>query len=269
MKLLQTSDTHIGISTEGQIKVMLREAAKTDFDVLVHCGDYCGTELGWKCVKKTVEQIRKVFPDKAYVSVLGNHDYWCKTNKKTKIVNSFGEVTYKTTRPHAADYLVNLENIIKIFKDNDVHFLDRDGVYIHPDFTYAPIIGASGWYTNPNPPTTDYMRLPLGLEGDTNRFLLKETERRLFETADEQLRDFDPSWQSLVFVSHFPVIKGEDYKGRFEDFSWGEYIANYFIEKYGCKYFLNGHSHQTHDGPLRYECGSDYHNPKAKIVEVY
>lgn len=266
MKIAQISDTHIGITTEGQLKVCFEKAAEENPDVVVHCGDYGGTTEGGKCVRRTVKLLRKYFPDTPIVSTIGNHDYWC-SGKLKLIVGWDGNAKYVRGAPGPEDFKKNLEVIRDAFREANVHFLDKEGVYVHPLFKHVVFIGASGWYSNPNPPTNDRRWLPIGLEGDTNRLILKTTEDDLFR-AEETLKDFE-SWQTLIFVSHFPVINtGRDYKGAFEDFSWRESIADFFVAKYNCQHFLCGHAHQLHKGPLRYECGPDYYRPTYQIIEV-
>lgn len=261
MRILQISDTHLGITTEGQIKQMLRKALKEEFDVIVHCGDYCGGMMGWRKVRDTVRLIRKFFPDKLFLSTIGNHDYWCHSNKRAKEGGRWIK-----TRPDLHVYAENLRKIEEVFREHSVHFLDKDGLASHPSFPGVLFIGASGWYTNPNPPTNDGRFLPIGLEGDTHRSLLKATEANLWRTEEVlKTRMYD----EVIFVSHFPVVNtGPDYKGRFEDFSWSESVARYFQETYKCKYFLCGHAHSLHKGPLRYECGPDYYRPTYQIIEV-
>lgn len=249
MKVALISDTHLGLTTKGQLKTMLKALVKEDFDVLVHAGDYCGGEVGHRQVRLTVELIRSFFPDKPFLSVIGNHDYWCRDGRPS--MDSFNE---------------NLDKIKQTFKTHKVHFLDYDGVWSHPDFIDIAFVGSSGWYAHPNPPTNDANFLPIGIDGDTNRYLIKLAEDRLFANLD----GIDKSLHnSVVFVSHFPVIKAHDYKGRFEDFSWRESLGNFLQEEHGIKFFFNGHAHQLHTGPLRYECGSDYFNPKYIIIHVY
>lgn len=271
MRILQISDTHLGITTEGQIKVMLRNASKEEFDIIVHCGDYCGGFMGNKKLKPTLRQIRKFFPDKPFLSVIGNHDWWCH-GKMVKRPSAFDpDFSVKVMSKAGPDnFFDNYEKIVAAFKEFNVHFLDKDGIYSHPDHPEVVFTGASGWYAHPNPYTNDHKWLPIGLEGNTNNWLLKNTEADLHRNEDQlKATGFDKTKQKLVFVSHFPVVNaGRDYKGAFEDFSWSAAICDYYQEEYGCKHFLCGHAHQLHKGPLRYECGPDYRFPAYQIVEV-
>lgn len=253
MKVLQISDTHIGITKEKSIRKMLRNTSNEDFDLILHCGDYCGGLIGHKSVKSTVTLIRSFFPDKPFLSVIGNHDFWYFKDKK---------------RPSEKNFNYNYQKIKEVFSENNVHFLDEDGIYQHPDFENIIFTGNSGWYNNPMPPTNDKDYLPLAIEGDTNSYLERSARNKLYKQLDQLDQIYEKGYHIICFVSHFPVVKAEDYKGKFELFSWDESISKLFQEDYDCKHFFCGHAHQLHKGPLRYECGTDYCNPKYHIIEV-
>jgi predicted phosphohydrolase len=238
---------------------MMAKIATENFDVLVHCGDWCGGVLGWKSIKTTLQLINASLPDKPILAVKGNHDYWCQTKKPTQ-----NGIRYEQQKPSIDDFNTNLEKIIQLFQEYKVHFLDNDGVYKHNNIHIA---GVSGWYNNGNPPTNDQNFLPLGMDGDTHRFMLREAEKKFRNLVDNDLKTFDKNKDILVFVSHFPVIKPPQ-DSKFELYSWSSHIGDFLQEEYNCKYFLNGHAHQLHKGPLRYECGSDYQKPKYQIIEV-
>jgi len=255
VRVLQISDNHWGITKEKHLRRELKKATEEDFDVIVHCGDYCGGTMGHKTVGATVRTIREYFPDKIYISVLGNHDFWCRKG-----------MGRSSSRPQMEAFVKNLDRITECFKQHNVHFLDQDGVFLYKNVAF---MGHSGWYTHPHPPTNDQFFLPIGLGGDTNRYLLKQANDTIYEQVD--FLEIHPALADLevVFVSHFPVIKaGPDYKGRFEDFSWAVGMGNFIQTCFDCKYFLNGHAHQLHQGPLRWECGPDYGAPTYQIVEI-
>ena len=250
MRIAQTSDTHLGITKEAALRRMLNDLKKEEFDILVHCGDYSGGTIGHRTLRATVRLIREAFPEKPFVSVCGNHDLWS---------NPRGLEHFRT----------NYDAIVSCFKEHGVHFLDEDGPYIHPAFPNHTFIGHTGWYSNPHPPTNDENFLPTGLEGDTNRYLLRKAE----DTLVAQTGLIGTGWRdgvdTLIFVSHFPVVNtGPDYKGPFELYSWNANISKWLAEDFGCRHFLCGHAHQRHEGPLRWEAGSDYYKPRYQIIEV-
>lgn len=253
MLIAQTSDLHIEITTEKQIKKLLKDMAVDKPDLIINCGDNTGTLVGHKCTKRVAKIFRDTFPDTPILWTNSNHDRWCADSNR---------------RPSMDKYLDNLAKIEQTLKDNNIHYLDNDGVYKHPDHPDLFFVGCSGWYGHPNPPTKDANYLPFGYDGDTHRAILRDTENDLHRNL-ATIEKFDKAVDTMVFISHFPVINtGDDYKGTFELFSWREAIGTFLIEEYGCKYFLNGHAHQLHTGPLRYECGSDYYKPKYQLINL-
>lgn len=249
VKVCQTSDTHIGLTKPQSILKMLRKIKLVDeqdpFDLLVHNGDYCGGTEGARSVRSTVKMIRELFPDKPFISTIGNHDLWClKRSSRKKF-------------PSLTDFQENYDGIIKTFQDNQVHFLDEDGPYRFLDWTF---IGHCGWYLNPAPNTNDQYYLPFGIEGNTHHHLYKKAQRQL----EDNINKLSTSDTNIIFCSHFPVIKCEK-DALFDKYSWSSSIGDFFQEEYHCNIFLNGHAHQYVEGPLRFESGSDYGKPAFKI----
>lgn len=244
MKIVLTSDTHLGITGKGQIKNLFKDIAKESPDLIIHAGDYSGNMKGAGAVGLTCAALRKFNPDVPVVSVIGNHDFW------------------SGWKCGGGDYVVNYDKILKAFKDHNVHFLDESGSFVLEDIE---IIGASGWYTNPQPPTNDANFLPVGLEGDTNRSLL----RRSTQIILKQIEAADPT-KLIIVTTHFGLIKsGDDWKGGFEAFSWNDQaMVRYIQEKFPRVIFINGHAHQLHEGPLKYECGSDYKKPNYITIDT-
>jgi len=245
--LCQTSDTHIGLTKPSSLIKMFRRLRQLDekepFDLFVHCGDYCGGQQGARSVQTTVKMFRDEFPTKPYISVIGNHDLWC-TGYRRK------------GRPSVVDFMTNYEKIQATFKEYGVHFLDEDGPFRFQGWTF---VGHSGWYASLNPKTNDANFLPLGIEGNTHHYLSRKAQRQL---EDNLLLTAETD--RVVFVSHFPVIRVEGDR-YFDEFSWSSSIGDHLQEAYGCKYFFNGHAHQLHSGPLRYECGPDYGKPTYRV----
>jgi hypothetical protein len=258
MRILQISDSHWGISSPKTLMKFFKKIHKDkmEFDLILHCGDYSGTKEGFKPTRATVRTIRELWPDKSYLTVLGNHDFYCASSNLN-------------TKPSLFSFQENYSKITEMFKEYKVHFLDEDGIYINPAFPNIVFIGNSGWYNNWNPPTNDQYHLPYMVEGNTHRWLERKARKTLYNQLTEIDKFYDKDKHTICFVSHFPVVKeGDDWKGSFEEFSWDVNIGNLMQEDYNCKYFFEGHSHMYSHGPLKYNCGSDYYKPKYQIVEV-
>ena len=238
-----TSDTHVGITPKDSVEKMFRKLAKKEFDVLVHAGDYSGDKVGAPAVEWTVKSMRRHFPNKPILSVLGNHDFWA-------------------NRPSSLEkFNANYSAIRQVFKDNNVHFLDHDGPFIWEQYQF---VGNTGWYTFPNPPTNDLNFLPAALGGDTHRHLLQRAQHQV----EAQLKGLQAN-KYPIFVSHFPVINSvADHKGSFNQFCWASGWGDFLQQHYGIKAFLNGHAHKLCKGPLRWEAGSDYYNPKVILIDA-
>jgi len=263
VRICQTSDTHEGTTTNKWIRRLAEGIAKEDFDILMHNGDYCGGSMGHKTLRSTVQILRDANPDKPFVSTLGNHDYWCLPSTAKKRFDYEGRRVF--SNPCLSDYVDNLEKIRKVFKENNVHFLDEDGPFRYNDIV---IIGHTGWYVYPDiaKKTNDLGKMPLGLEGDTHRTMQKKALEGVYSHVDA-LTEEDKK-KTIVFASHFPVIKTERCDSSFEIFSWSKGLGDFLQEELGVRYFFNGHAHQLHKGPLRYESGSDYYKPRHHVVEV-
>lgn len=247
MKILHITDTHVGITSKSAVEDMLVEACVQDFDLMVHTGDWLGGYVdGGAALEWTCEAIRKHW-NGPVVATLGNHDI--AGGSDLDIFNA------------------NLRNIKDSFKKHNIIYIDEEGPYLQDDLV---LIGSAGWYTTSYPQTNDGFSLPAQIEGfNPHTHLLQQANKSL----DKQLQavdQMDMTGLTLVFMSHFAVVdNGPDYKGDFQDFNWSTSIADVLRKHYGCKYFLNGHCHQLHEGKNgRYEPGSDYYNPQYRIWEI-
>lgn len=235
VKIALTSDTHIGITKYKQLKKMFEEMSLLNPDVVVYAGDYCGGVTGYKSVRSTTKLIRGIFPSIPILSCAGNHDYW------------------SGKRPSLSLYSMNMNKIRDAFKVSDIHFLDEYGPARVKGITF---VGHTGWYKY-HVETNDPAYLPTGLGGDTFRYLQKEADL----AVQKNLECLNAADTYRIFVSHFPVINPRD-------FGWCSKFGEVLISEYGIKKFLSGHFHERREGPLSYECGSDYEKPKYMMIEV-
>lgn len=254
------SDWHLGITTAKSIRKTLRRMAKEEnVDVWVNAGDNCGGHVGSRSVSTISFMCREYLGSAVPIlAVLGNHDFW--EEPRTFHVN--GET--RTSRPTESAFKNNLTDIMATFRDNGVHWLDADGpFYIHG----VTFIGNSMWYAHPAPPTNDAGHLPFYVNGEATHSYLQRRAYRLLEEQMTTVYDRLPKGARVVFVSHFPVI-WTDHDPLQEKLSGPPGVGEAVIKLFGCEHFLCGHAHQRHNGPLRYEAGSDYRSPSYMIIDV-
>ena len=238
MRILLTSDTHLGMTKIGNIEDVLR--AHKNIDLVVHSGDYCGGRVGYRAVRTTCALMRKVFPNTPILSVLGNHDYWGAENE--------------------AKYLDNMKKIGDTFASNDIHWLDQDGCYIADEgILFA---GHTGWYSRTdiiNGYVNDRNFMPNFMQG-------KHLHQAMLDMAREEADDIMEQASLIqankkIWVSHFPVIEPHLLYG-------GDANLGFRLQENGFTCFLEGHSHIIKNGPDVFNSGSDYGTPRSIVVEL-
>lgn len=229
MKIGILNDTHLGLTTDGQLKVCFRELAKQHApDMIVHAGDYCGATHGHRALRLTCEMMRDIFPEIPIISVIGNHDFWCGKN------------------PSLHDFTDNYEKVKEAFKNNRIHFLDEDGIFRIEDLTF---FGCTGWY-HERRDSNDWNFIPKFIEGDTQAYLNK----RANDILHAQLGALTEKDTTRLFVSHFPVVDCFPW-------DWNPNIGEMLEKHYNVKRFISGHSHGIQTGPRHYRSSSDYGKP--------
>jgi predicted MPP superfamily phosphohydrolase len=256
MKIALTSDLHVFLTSEKSIKIMFATMAGENPDIVVIAGDHSGTHEGHRGTKAVFKMARSALPNTPIVACLGNHDYWIRGNKKkTDLLG----VNYH--HPSIDQFNENYQKIVSHADKYGIHLLEKRGVFRHTDIWGIVIAGHGLWYKYP-PNSNDDRYLPLGIDGDTHRYMYKRTTDALLK----QLNQLDDANDGIrVFVSHFPIFNITDH-----DAVWcgDPFLGQMLHDDYQFTTFLNGHSHGNKNGPIRWECGSDYYNPKYKIVGV-
>lgn len=226
-------------------------------DLVINAGDNNGGWYGAKATRTVIKRHREAMPYVDSLAVNGNHEMWVR-GRKARMNGDVLAPTYQ--RPNPESWRLNYEEIQRIYDENNVHFLDTCGPFRKDGVTF---VGHSLWYENPFPPTNDAKFMPQALEGDTHAFLRRKAYKEVFDNLDK-LTDDD---KIRIFISHFPVINVPgDHK--FSEFSASEVFGESLQSQWGFTKFLCGHAHQRHEGPLRYEAGSQYGVPKYLIIDI-
>lgn len=245
MRTVLLSDWHIGLTKEKAIRRQLELMVAYSPELIVNLGDNCGGIDGAKSTRTITKFIREYFPVTPIVACLGNHDYWCSSGRRGS--------------PSPERFAENLMAIKATFAEFNVHFLDTDGPF--RSSVGATFVGHTLWYGS-NPNTNDLSWMPIALDGDTHRYMRTRAYSELFANLDK-LTEAD---SLRVFCSHFPVVEFKSYLDI--QYSGSKQLGDTLMADYNISKFMNGHAHQRHEGPLRYEPGSDYGNPRFLTIEI-
>ena len=260
MKIALWSDWHLGTTKDKSIMRQFALMAEQKPDLVVAGGDYNGGWYGAKATRTVFRRFREAMPDVPSCGVLGNHEHWIRGRKAGFTGDHLGK---SFQRPSAETWRLNYLEIQRVFEENKIHFLDLAGPMRLPDHPGIAIVGHTLWYEKAQPPTNDLNFMPYSMDGDTHAFMRRNAYREAFDNLDK-LTDED---MTRVFVSHFPVInvKGDH---EFEQFSASAVFGESLQATFRIQKFLCGHAHQYHNGPLRFEAGSDYGRPKFLMIEI-
>ncbi len=233
MKIVFTSDTHAGFSavTERKhVQKFLPSVAEEKPDLVIHAGGW-GTNQP-KHVERTFRQFRDALGDILVVGVLGNHDFW----DHKKEFKTFADLHYK------------IQEWAKAYK---ITLLDGDSVCVNG----IGIFGFTGWYGSTPFGTNDKLDITSWVDADAH---LREKARENYQKA--------LSSTDQICITHFPPYSINP--------RWAGFCANQMYFDPLCshfKYLLCGHNHQNesfyHLGCRVMTCGSDYDQPKYKIIE--
>lgn len=252
LKVALTSDLHLGITKEKSIRKILKKIAAEKPDLYLNCGDYNGGWHGWRPVRTISRLEKELLPEETRrAACLGNHDYWYRSDS-TKANRGTG-----ASNPGPVAWDLNYEKIKQAYAESDVHFFDEQGLLYVKDWVFA---GHTGWYGRLELVTNDCHYIPHGYEGDTHKYM----QKRAYQGVCDQLDRLLPAEKKRAFVSHFPVMMYGWEHGHGGSPSLGRNLS----EEWGFTKFFNGHMHARHEGPSRYEAGSDYGEPNYLIVEL-
>jgi predicted phosphodiesterase len=266
MKLALTSDLHLGITPLKRIEAVFNGIKAANPDVTLILGDHCGGKNGAKATRTVMNLARATLgPDATIIACNGNHEYW--TEGRRRGTGEWSPLQYGQDgrrNPSMRSFELNEAAIAEAYNKNNIHFLDKDGIWRDLRFPGVAIFGHTLWYHNPNPPTNDDKWLPRMPEGQPiHSYMYNRSYKEFCDTLDK-LTDSDTV---RIFCSHFPVhyqtnpTHGDLTYGGSPGFGTALWES-------GVRHFFNGHTHGDANGPHRWECGGDYSFPKFKIVEI-
>jgi hypothetical protein len=259
-KIILYSDWHLGITKDKTIVRAFNEIKEHKPDLVVNAGDNNGGWYGAKATHTILMRHREVMPDVPTVAVLGNHEHWVRGRKARFNGDVFGR---SYGRPSFESWRLNYQDIIKTMQKFSVHFLDLDGPWRSPEHPGIAVVGHTMWYEKADPPTNDLLHMPYHVDGDTHAYMRRNAYREVLDSLDK-LTDQDTT---RIFVSHFPVIDASG-DTEFAEYSSSKVFGENLKETFGISKFLCGHAHQRHEGPLRFEAGSQYGKPRFLILEI-
>lgn len=242
---------------------MFQQMVQENCDVWVIAGDHSGSSLGYKGTKAIFSMAREHFKG-PILACLGNHDYWVRGAKKRGSERSFlnvGIYSHSYHHPSLASWLDNYIRIVEVAKEHSIHLFEEDGLFRIGNSSNYTFAGHGLWYKHV-PSSNDHYYMPIAVEGDTHRHMYKKTTDALMKQL-EGLDDINDG--TRIFVSHFPVIELNTV-----DLPWSgdPFLGSMLRDDLRFTTFLNGHSHGNLNGPIRWECGSEYYQPKYKVIVV-
>lgn len=250
MIIALTSDIHRDGNGDDMIRAMLDVIASYKPDVYVNAGDDNGGYWGARASMMVSRMEADAMPSSTLrIKVPGNHDFWhidVSRGRGRRARDNAG-------RPSPSSWMAAREELFKAYADLGFHCLNRDGGVSIGAWYF---VGHSMWYESPNPRTNDGLYLPIGIEGDTHRFLRKEGSDALWDQLDVRGELSPLRRGNLAVVSHFPIV-GPRFDSQERLTAEESTLAAVLREDHGARIYLNGHMHQQHLGPLRYEAGSN------------
>lgn len=265
MLVAVTSDIHYVPGEDKHIRHMLAAIAAHCPVLYINAGDdngsYWGPEASAYIARLEMELLP---PETIRAKVPGNHDFWLlharrgdgwKAIKQQQ--NAIERAKEQSGFPDAALWQLAVDEMYAAYAACGIHCFNRDGLLKVGRWTF---VGHSLWYVEAHPATNDALYLPIGLAGQTNQKLYHEGYNAIWDQMDQL--GAGPAGPVAV-VSHYPIF-GPRYllDGSLsmpeDDVATPERptFASALMDL-GVKAFINGHMHQQHLGPLRFEAGSN------------
>jgi predicted phosphodiesterase len=259
MKILLLSDIHMNFTNKTYIiwrKFFQKKLKKQEFDCIVVAGDICSSKQ--RELDVFFSLLRSFCPDKEILWVRGNHDYWDKDSwVGKKSLDGHLIVTRNFTYQKMISYHKELSNKYNlILLDGDSFEMDEDHIFFGFDgwYGYEPITNDSAYMP---PELRDHSLLRNKAHNDLNN-ILNKVEVKGSVKEDDRFK---------ICITHFPsYTRNQSYRHMTANENYLGFICDNF------DLLLIGHSHQDETWNFRkcliVNCGSDYNNPKAKIIDT-
>lgn len=267
LRVALTSDLHIGERVKAKAIIRVFQEINTYRpDLYMNLGDNSGGLLGYRATNTICKMETNILDSSiTKAGCQGNHDYWLCRSAMPRHSRKHG------THPFPCEWEEALGKIATSYRENNVHFFNEDGPLRKKGWTF---VGHSMWYFNLRPiDSNDWKYLPRNIETDTGKYLFKTSYRKLWNNID-LLTAQDTK---VVICSHFPLT-GPHFDANSCLVNEHSSLAQSLISHYHAKAFFNGHMHQQHLGPWRYEAGSNrivgfgdfkrYDHPRFLILDL-
>ena len=257
MKLVVTSDLHLGITTEKELSRFVSKIAKLEPDLFVAAGDL-GEFGGY--FTKCLEILSKI-PAKQHAALVGNHDLW---TRNPEIATS--KQLWEDIWPGV------MQELGWVWLEDTVVKLGRTAV-----------IGSIAWYdysAASNIPE-DLCRIMKGHYNNDGNYMDKSwndvefaAARRYGLVTNATHLDDDEGIDDTIVITHVPIFEAQHIRSRYDQPAADAYFYNYTLGK--CllnikklRTVISGHTHRGMDEIIHRD-GSDvrvmvvpseYHKP--------
>jgi predicted phosphodiesterase len=240
MKLLLTSDLHYNKNNHSILESFFFKIKEENPDIIIIAGDIISSnQYEWEKVFGLLRYIIEKIP---VFIIKGNHDFW-NESESLKII------TYSQLELYQS-IILNKYNI---------HYLQEKA---YEDETIK-IQGFNGWYKY-IPYSNDSNYLINKYDKDCHKFFMKISNDNFYNVLDGVSKK-----KINILVTHFNCISQFDDESNYKmhgDFSYMDFIKDNF------DYLIFGHTHKELDIMVD-KChvlnpGSDYNNPKYKIIGI-
>lgn len=277
MKIIVTSDLHLGITLSSTLNILAQEIYEERPHVLALGGDLAETLVDINSFKQCIRIFREKIPEIPILVIPGNHDLWTKKE---------GELDSKSLWEHELQRQTETAGAFWLEEKNWIH----DGIAIvgsmlHYDYSARDSVGPASNYG------TDYfIRNKKNIINDGRYFHNLPSDIDFAKTIGEAFRERllsaqnDPEIREIVIITHVPCLEQLITRKPYS-LQWA--IATPFFGNLSqqelilrCSkvtHVISGHSHTEQRATIKRGnmpnieaicIGSDYEKPVFEIVQT-